>query len=265
MQTSIPHKNMLFDTHCHLDLPAFATDRTQVLNAARQANVTHLLIPATQQSGWQNLLNICAQDQQLYPALGLHPMLLNQHTKNDLLALNSWITQHRPAAVGEIGLDYADKSLDKIQQQHFLETQLAIAEQHQLPVVLHVRKAHDATLQTLKKYRLPGGFCHAFNGSLQQADKYIAMHFKLGFGGMLTYPNANKLRKLARELPLSCLVLETDAPDMTGIAHRYQRNSPAYLPEVVEALAQLRHVTAAEITHSTTQNAHAIIGPRIQN
>ncbi len=255
---------MLFDTHCHLNLPAFDADRQQVLQAARQAGVQHLLIPAVQRHGWENLLNLCASNDHLYSALGLHPLLLNTHADKDGIALGDQIAHCRPTAIGEIGLDYLDKSLDRKRQQILLEIQLEIAEQYQLPVVLHVRKAHDVMLQTLRRYRLPGGFCHAFNGSLQQADQYLTKDFKLGFGGILTYPNASKLHRLARELPLSAIVLETDAPDMAGIQHRYQRNSPTYLLEVAKTLAQLRGISIAAVATNTTRQALDIIDAKKQ-
>jgi TatD DNase family protein len=126
-------------------------------------------------------------------------------------------------------------------------------------VILHVRKAHDPMLQTLRRFRLVGGICHAFNGSLQQAARYLDQGFALGFGGMLTYDNARHLHTLARQLPSDALVLETDAPDMTGAAHRYQRNSPAYLPEAASRLAQLRGATVAAIAQTTTHNARRVL------
>jgi len=249
----------LFDTHCHLDLPAFDQDRTDVLSFARNAGVRHLLVPATERKGWQSLLDFCVRDTCLYPALGLHPVLLKEHQDDDIDILETLVQQQRPVAIGEIGLDYWIKELDKSKQQTIFEEQLKLAEKYRLPVVLHVRKAHDEVLKTLKNHDLPGGICHAFNGNLQQAEKYIHLNFKLGFGGMLTYPNANKLHRLATELPIESLVLETDAPDMTGAAHQYQRNSPAYLPEVLEILAKLRCRDPAEIAQQTTDNALQII------
>jgi TatD DNase family protein len=245
----------LFDTHCHLDVEAFQSDREQVLNAARAAGVRRLLVPAIKLAGWQHLWNFCKADSHLYPAIGLHPVLLNEHKNEDVATLDDFVTRYRPVAIGEIGLDYFVKELDRERQQQLLDAQLTVAEKHRLPVVLHVRKAHDPMLQTLKRYALIGGTCHAFNGSLQQAHQYIGMGFKLGFGGMLTYPNANKLHALARELPMESIVLETDAPDMTGAAHRYQRNSPAYLPEACEMLARLRDMTPEQVAEQTTANA----------
>ena len=245
----------LFDTHCHLHVAAFDADREQVLATARQAGVRYLLVPAIRRGDWPAVRELCRPDSGLFPALGLHPMMLEEHGQADVVALGKRVAEHRPVAIGEIGLDYAVKSLDRQRQQALLEAQLAIAERHHLPVVLHVRKAHDPMLQTLRRYRLPGGLCHAFNGSMPQAERYRDMGFRLGFGGMLTYPNARHLRELASRLPLTSIVLETDAPDMSGVAHRHQRNSPAYLPEVLAVLAELREEDAASIASQTTRNA----------
>jgi TatD DNase family protein len=123
-----------------------------------------------------------------------------------------------------------------------------------------VRKAHDAMLNTLRRYRLKGGICHAFNGSLQQADRYIEMGFCLGFGGMLTFERSNHLRRIAAQLPLEVIVLETDAPDMTVASHRFERNSPAYLPEVLETLAGLRGIPQDEVAAQTSHNARRLLG-----
>jgi TatD DNase family protein len=250
----------LFDTHCHIDLDDFASDRKAVLDAARQAGVTDLLIPAVRRASWHDLLALCDADDHLFPALGLHPVSLAQHAPTDIDALHDLVEASTPIAVGEIGLDYQIDTLDRERQQYFLEAQLAVAEAQQLPAVLHVRKAHDAMLNTLKRFDLPGGFCHAFNGSLQQAQRYIEMGFCLGFGGMLTFERSNHLRRLAAELPLDAIVLETDAPDMTVASHRYQRNSPEYLPEVLETLAELRDISLTKLANQTTRNAYRTLG-----
>jgi TatD DNase family protein len=249
----------LFDSHCHLDVEDFDPDRESVLADARAAGVKHLMVPAITRNHWDALWTLCAGDPHLYPAIGLHPVMLDRHASGDTAALEQYISSHRPVAIGEIGLDYFVRELDRKRQQVILEEQLAVAESQRLPVALHVRKAHEPMLQTLRRYNLVGGICHAFNGSLQQADRYLAMGFKLGFGGMLTYPNARHLHTLARELPLDALVLETDAPDMTGVAHRYQRNSPAYLPEVLHKLGELRKADNAMIAAATTRNACEVL------
>ena len=245
----------IIDTHCHLDIEQFEADRGEVLARARKKGVTDLVIPAVTADHWEGLLALCAGDKGLHPALGLHPVYLEQHHETDLEKLPDAIAASRPVAVGEIGLDFALRELDRKRQIDLLERQLEIAERFGLPVILHVRKAHDDIIRLLKKRSLPGGTVHAFNGSLQQAESYIAMGFKLGFGGMLTFERSNKLRRLAKALPASALVLETDAPDLTVASHQGERNSPEYLPEVLTALAEVRGETREEVAAYTTANA----------
>lgn len=250
----------LFDTHCHLDVGDFDADRQAVIARAHQANVRHILIPAITAKGWPRLLAVCTSTPGLYPALGLHPLFCAHHQDADLEQLHSAITQYRPAAIGEIGLDYYPKDADKRCQQYFFEAQINIAREHALPIILHVRKAHDVVLDILNNTRPPGGIAHAFNGSLEQASRYIDLGFKLGLGGMLTYDRSTKLHALARKLPLDAIVLETDAPDLVVASHAGERNSPEYLPQVLSTLATLRNVDVLEIASHTTANAFEVLG-----
>ena len=183
---------------------------------------------------------------------------MDQHKDEDITALAEWIEKDKPAAVGEIGLDYFVTTLDRERQQTIFEAQLCIARDANLPVVLHVRKAHDQILQTLKRIKVRGGFSHAFNGSEQHAKQYAELGFKLGFGGMLTYQRSNKLRHLAKVIPLEDIVLETDAPDLTVASHRGERNSPEYLPECLLALAEVKGLDVREVAEITTRNANFV-------
>jgi len=245
----------LTDTHCHLDVAAFDNDRDTVLDRARTAGVTRIVVPGITAAGWERLLALCASEAGLYPALGLHPLFLDHHQPADLQTLETAIARHAPVAMGEIGLDFYLPAVDRERQTTLFEAQLHIAREASLPVLLHIRKAHDDTLALLRKARVCGGICHAFNGSLQQARQYIELGFKLGFGGMLTYERSHRLHRLARELPLESMVLETDAPDMPPASHHGRRNSPEYLPEVLQALANLRDEDADTIAAQTTANA----------
>jgi TatD DNase family protein len=250
----------LIDTHCHLDVAAFDDDRDHVLRRCRAAGVSRLLIPAVDAAGWDHLLDLCRREAGLYPALGLHPVYLDRHREADLDALERRLAEQPPTAVGEIGLDYYLDGLDRRRQQALFEAQLEMARNAGLPVILHVRKAHDQVLSTLRRIPVAGGIAHAFNGSVQQAGHYIDLGFKLGFGGMLTFERSNKLRRLARELPLEALVLETDAPDLPPAAHRGGRNSPEYLPECLAALAAARAMEPDDLAAQTTRNAVAVLG-----
>jgi TatD DNase family protein len=249
----------IIDTHCHLDFEIFDADREQILQDARDVGLIGIVVPGTHQQGWENLLSVCAAHDALYPAIGLHPMFLKQHKESDLGLLEQTIEQTRPIAIGEIGLDARDSELDMDKQLFYFKQQLCVAQEKELPVILHILKAHDQALKILGNNPVCGGTVHAFNGSLQQAEQYIGLGFKLGFGGMLTYERSSKLRKLAAELPLESIVLETDAPDMTVSQYQYERNSPVYLPYCLQALSEVRNEAPEVIAAQTTENAKSIL------
>lgn len=253
-----------FDSHCHLDVTEFATDRDAVLARARQAGVTDILVPGVRLADLPALLAFCAGGPGLHAALGLHPVYLDEHGAGDLGALRALLVAHRPqvVAIGEIGLDYFVESLDRARQQALFEAQLRLAREFDLPVVLHVRRAHDAVLATLRRLPPPrGGICHAFAGSSEQARQYIGLGFLLGFGGAATWARANRLHRQLRELPLSALALETDAPDMPpAFLPRGARNSPEYLPRIASALAQWRGIPVAELEQATDANVRRLLG-----
>lgn len=250
----------IIDTHCHLDAEEFDTDRLQVLDNARHAGVSGIVVPGIARWNWENVARLCREQADLYPAYGLHPIYLAQHRPEHVSQLREWVEREKPVAIGEIGLDFYIQKLDREAQRRLFEQQLGVAADTSLPVLLHIRKAYDEVLKSLKRVPVSGGICHAFNGSLEQARQFMDRGFLLGFGGMLTYPRSSKLRRLARELPLECLVLETDAPDMTVASHQYQRNSPEYLPEVLQVLSELRGQSPQLLAAETSANARRILG-----
>lgn len=249
----------LIDTHCHLDFSEFEVDREQVISNARAKGVQRFVIPAVKQSSWQALIDFCNAQQAMHYALGLHPMFFAEHQAEHVSLLQQTIETSQAIAVGEIGLDFYQTGVDHALQIEFFEQQLLIAQQLDLPVILHVRKAHEETIASLQKIKVVGGIVHAFNGSLQQAARYQQLNFKFGFGGMLTYERSTKLRKLAKELPLESIVLETDAPDMTVAQHRGERNSPEYLPYCLQALAEVRAEAIEDLAQATTDNAKTVL------
>jgi len=250
----------LIDSHCHLDVDDFDTDRSAILQRCHAAGVTKIVVPAIHAAGWGKLLELCRQETALYPALGLHPVFIDSHRDVDLTELEEKLAEEDPIAVGEIGLDFFLTELNPQRQQEIFEAQLRMARDAGLPVILHVRKAHDQVLATLRRIRVPGGIAHAFNGSMQQAQQYLELGFKLGFGGTLTYEGSNKIRKLAHDLPLEAIVLETDAPDMVVSQHRGERNSPEYLPEILAALVEVRQEDAQSLAEKTTLNVCEVLG-----
>lgn len=252
----------LIDTHCHIDVEAFDADRHDVLDRCQKEGITQIVVPGIEAETWARLGKMCDEFTGLHPAYGLHPVFVEQHSDDDLIKLAKRLQTNRSIAIGEIGLDFLfNKNLtesNKEQQQNLLEAQLILAQSNSLPVILHVRKAHDVVLSMLGRNPVVGGICHAFNGSMEQAHRYIEMGFKLGFGGMLTYEHSHKLHRLAKQLPIDAIVLETDAPDMTVSSHRGERNSPEYLPECLNALAQVRDEDMVFIAEQTTANAKSV-------
>ena len=251
----------LADAHCHIDFPEFDADRAAVLARCRALGIGRILVPGVSRATWPRLLATCAGDAMLRPALGLHPVFIEEHEESDTGALERELAAHpEVVAVGEIGLDFQVRGADREAQISLCEAQLAIARDADLPVILHVRKAHEEMLGLLRRIRPPGGIAHAFNGSLQQAARYRELGFRLGFGGTLTFDNARHIHDLARRLPLEDIVLETDAPDMSPAAHRGERNSPEYLPEILAALAAVREEDAETLAAATTANLDAVMG-----
>lgn len=246
----------MIDSHCHLDFSCFDHDRIEILDSCKSLGVETIVIPGTEASQWQKQIEICHHYPQLRFALGLHPYFLNRFDPVHLVKLSHFLNQYKNQvlALGEIGLD-AHINVDWDLQIQIFERQLAIAEEHMLPVILHHRNSHNELIRILKAKKLStGGIVHAFSGSFQEAQTYIDLGFKIGVGGGITYTRANKTRQTISQLPLSSLVLETDAPDMPLMGKQGQRNSPEYLPEILDCLVTLRNETRHEILQACSHN-----------
>ncbi len=264
------------DTHCHLDAPEFGADHALAAQArthAQALGVGLCVVPAVARGNFDGVRQLAHRLGDAY-ALGIHPLYVPQAQEADLDALDAALGAHRDdprlVAVGEIGLDFFVPALCtsemRERQQHFYRAQLKLARQHGLPVILHVRRSADVLLKHLRELPTGGGIAHAFNGSEQQAQAFLGLGFKLGFGGAVTFEPARQLRRLAASLPLSALVLETDAPDIppqwlyTTAAQRAAGqaqgvNSPAELPRMGEVVADLRGISVHELALATTANA----------
>lgn len=244
------------DSHCHLDFSCFDHDRHKVIQNCQKLGLTAIVLPGTQAKHWPKQIALSKQYSSLKFSLGLHPYFLDKAQAKDLNLLSDYLAKHieQVVAVGEIGLDKAI-DIDWHQQVHFFTRQLDLAKAHNLPIILHHRKSHNELLQLLKQKKFTlGGIVHAFTGSLQQAQSYIELGFKLGVGGSITYERANKTRDTFRHVPLASLVLETDAPDMPLNGKQGQRNSPEFLPEIYNALVQLRDESPEEVMQVCVAN-----------
>ncbi len=253
---------MWIDTHCHLDAAEFDNDRDAVVRAAVAAGVSQIVVPAVERANFGAVASVCREYSGCYAAYGIHPMYVAPAREEDLDALREIIAREHPVAIGEIGLDRFIEHRDDAEQEFYFKAQLEIARDTGLPVLLHVRRAIDQVLKHLRQIRVVGGIAHAFNGSRQQADEFIKLGFKLGFGGAMTFPRANRIRELAATLPLESIVLETDAPDIPPEWLSGARNSPDQLPRIGAALAELRGMSIADIANVTKMNAWTVLSGR---
>lgn len=261
---------MWIDTHCHLDAGEFSGEENAIAQHAARQGVSCIVIPAVERGNFAKVAALAHQQTNCTYALGIHPIYVPQADENDLIVLRESITQamHDPrfVAIGEIGLDFfvsdlKDGSLRE-KQEHFYSEQLKMARDFDLPVLLHVRRSQDTLLKYLRRIPVRGGIAHAFNGSFQQAQTFIDLNFKLGFGGAMTFTRALQIRRLATELRQEALVLETDAPDISPMWLHPARNSPEELPRIGEVLAQLRGMPVPDIARITADNARAAL-PRM--
>jgi len=249
----------LIDTHCHLDFPVFDEDRAKVVLDAKAQSVNAFVVPGVVARDWSRLLE-CCDAYGFDAALGLHPCFIDQHRNSDLDRLAALLASEKVVAVGEIGLDFFVADQDQTRQMELFDAQLELAKQFNQPVLLHVRKAHDQVLKLLRQKKLSrAGIVHAYSGSEQQATQYADLGFKLGIGGSLTYDRAKKLRRIATDMPLSTLVLETDSPDIPLLKHRGMPNQPKRVREVAEVLAGLRGISLEELAHATSTTARKLL------
>lgn len=259
----------LFDTHCHFDfldppLPA-------LWQRCRDVGLSGLLVPGVSPAQWPHVI-AAAGLPGLHAALGLHPCYLQQDdtpsSTDDLIAKLEYALQQLPiqqpscslVAIGECGLDGMIET-PMLKQIAFFEAQLALAREQDLPVVIHARRCHNDMLRSLKRCNVPrGGIIHAFSGSVEIARGYVGLGYLLGVGGTITYERANKTRNAIAQMPLSALVLETDAPDMPIAGRQGEPNSPLYLSEIAAVLAQLQSVSIDDVALQTTLNANRLFG-----
>lgn len=248
----------LVDSHCHLDAAEFDADRNAVIERARAAGVMRQIVPAVDAAGWPKLRDVCAANHGLFPAYGLHPICLGSHQPTHLDQLRAWIERERPAAIGECGLDFFLDDLDVDTQLRYFDGQLQLAREFDLPVIVHARRAVEAVFLAIRRIGKLRGVVHSFSGSPEQARQLWDAGFLIGLGGPVTYPRANRLRKLAASMPIDYLLLETDAPDQPDATHRGKRNEPACLVEVRDTIAALRGQDPAEIAAATSANAERL-------
>ncbi|MFH7908268.1 TatD family hydrolase [Enterobacter cloacae] len=251
------------DTHCHFDFPPFTGDETQSIERAAQAGIHAMIVPAIEVDRFERVLDLARRHPALYAALGLHPIVIEHHLDEHLDVLDAALQtrENKLVAMGEIGLDLYRDNPQFERQQTILDAQLRLAKRHDLPVILHSRRTHDKLAMHLKRIDLPRkGVVHGFSGSLQQAQRFIELGYKIGVGGTITYPRASKTRDVMAQLPLSALLLETDAPDMPLNGFQGQPNRPEQAARVFATLCELREEPETEIADALLENTRALFG-----
>lgn len=266
---------MLIDTHCHLDAAEFSADRHAVIQRAGRAGVGAIVIPAVARANFDAVQSLAGEFSGGYYALGIHPIAVPDAQDEDLeyleRRLEAVLEDPRFVGIGEIGLDFFLSRLKepamRDKQARYFDAQLRLAQRFELPVIVHVRRSQDDILKYLRRHQGVTGIAHAFNGSFQQAEQFIAQGFCLGFGGAMTFERALQIRRLAEQLPLEAMVLETDAPDIPPAwlgrpGAQPPRNEPGEVARIARTLADLRGMAYEDIVAATGRNAQRIL-PRL--
>lgn len=247
----------VIDTHCHLDFDPLYQRLPEVLAAAGQANISDIVVPGVHPDAWERITGLTRLHEWVYPAYGVHPQhadLLDENVMERLIGLAA-----SGVAIGEIGLDLSLPMPIDVQERAF-RSQLRLAVALGLPVIVHSRRASQRTLQILKDEQIGrvGGVMHAFSGSLEMAREYIRLGLAISISGTVTWDNAVHPVRLSRELPLSCLVLESDAPYLAPQAFRGQPNQPSWIRETLLAVAKNRDMLVFDVANQLFNNSRSI-------
>ncbi len=243
----------MIDAHIHLDDERFDDNRSELIAQARAAEITEFIVPAVVHSGFEKLKDLSQQYDCIKPSYGLHPYFITQHTQQDIDALDNWLAHNLSCAVGECGLDFFLKDLDKDTQHYYFEAQIALAKKHDLPLILHARGAVDAVFNALKQADYFNAMIHSYNGSIQQTKGLLDKGIKFSFGGAICHPKAHKLHKLVQYIPTDAIMFETDAPDQNLYPHFKEINTPLNLIKIVKQYSHLKQTDFEDSSNNALQ------------
>ena len=246
---------MYIDTHCHLSREDY-DDIDKVIEENKNANIDKIVVSGCSRESIEEVMDLKDRYDMVYVTIGYHPEYADTITESDLDYLKSLLGEKKIVGIGEIGLDYHYTKDNKDKQIWLFEEQLKIAEEFNLPVVIHSRDATMDTINTLKKYKVKG-IIHCFSGSLETANIYISMGFLLGIGGVVTFKNS-KLKDVVKEVPSESIVLETDSPYLAPVPFRGKINSSKYLEYIANFIAEIKNISVEELAEITSRNASSL-------
>lgn len=244
----------LIDSHCHIEDDRFDEDREEVVQRARDEGIQQFIISSTIARRWHKVKQTATDFEGVYASYGLHPMFMSDHKPGHIEELDAWVDKNACVAIGECGLDFYSSRKDEEQQLELFRNQLKVAANHQLPVIIHARKALDWVLREIRQSTVCCGVIHSFSGSLQQAQQLIDLGFKLGIAATVSFDRAKKLRGVVSDVELEALLIESDAPDQSGEQHRGERNEPSFILDHLGVMAELREMTPQELAIQLSQN-----------
>ena len=253
---------MLFDSHAHYNDPQFDEDRFELLDKMQEGGVGYIVNAADSMQSIGKILPICEKYGFLYAAVGVHPEEVADLSEEDMEQLAELSRHKKVCAIGEIGLDYHYDDVPKDVQKKWFDRQLALAEEVNLPVIIHDRDAHRDCLDILARHDIKkiGGVMHCYSGSAEMAKEVLSLGMYFGFGGTLTFKNAKKTQAAAEVVPIERILLETDCPYLAPEPYRGRRNSSLFMHLVAEKLAEIKGISAAEVARITTENAKKFYG-----
>ncbi len=246
---------MLFDTHAHLNDPAFDPDREALMAGLKDKGIGYVMNAGCSLQSSKDIIAMAENYPWLYASVGSHPDSADEVNEDVIEAYRAMCAHEKVKAIGEIGLDYYYEDIPRDIQKNAFRMQMALAQETGLPVIIHEREAHDDGMRIVKEFPRVKGVFHCYSGSAEMARQLVNMGWYIGFTGVLTFKNARKAVETASSIPLERIVLETDCPFMAPEPYRGKRNDPGYLIKMAEKLAEIRGITTEEAIAATTENA----------
>lgn len=250
----------MIDTHSHINFDEYKEDFDSFLEDIKKNDVEYVIIPGVEPSTFDEIISYCEKYEMIYGAIGIHPSEFQTYSEKSKKRIYELAKHKKIVAIGEIGLDYHYGADTKEEQKELLKEQLKIAEELQVPVIIHDRESHEDVFEILQNYKLKNVIFHCFSGNAEFAQKCIDKGYYIAIGGVVTFKNAKDLKEAAKIIPLDKLLLETDAPYLAPVPFRGKLNSPAYLKYIAQEIANLKNIDVKEIKQHTTLNAKQVFG-----